>query len=113
MPKTFWEDVKKTVKQGVSVAAEKTEEYTRIGKVKVDILSLKRNLDKNMNALGGQTYEFLTSKKQGSLAANAAVKKIVEKIGELKKSIAAKEKEIDKIKKEVGDKPKKSTGEPE
>ena len=35
----LWERIRKSVVEGVSVAAEKTEEFTKLGKLKLEILN--------------------------------------------------------------------------
>lgn len=106
MPSTLWEDIKKTVKEGVSVAAEKTEEYTKIGKIKVDILNIKRNIDKLYEDLGKEVYRLLSSGKKSDVAGNPKVEAL---FGKLKAQLAAlkkKESEIEHVKDDVAEKTK-------
>lgn len=109
---SLWEDIKKTVMEGVTIATEKTEEYTKIGKVKVEILSVKRNVEKAFAQLGGEVYTLLVDKKVTDVAGNPKVKQLIEKINGLKKSLKAKEKEIEAIKKETSTKGQKKTAKP-
>jgi hypothetical protein len=104
----LWEDIKKTVKEGVTVAVEKTEEYGKIGVVKVDILKLERDRDKAFRELGSEVYNAVKKDKALAAAQNEKMKKTVSKIDSLIKSIKAKEAEVEKIKKEAGNKPKAS-----
>lgn len=106
----LWKDIKKTLKEGVSIAAEKTEEYTKIGKVKVEILNVKRNIDKTFAELGQEAYDLIKKDKTSPLAQNDKIKKLTATIEDLKKSLKEKEAEIETIKKEAikkGEKPKK------
>jgi hypothetical protein len=98
---TFWQDVKSSVKKGVSTAADKTEEYGKIGKVKLDIMNLNKQLDKTFKDLGEKAYETLKAKSKANLADDSAVKDMVAKIDELKKNVIDKEAEIEKIKAEA------------
>ena len=97
MGSSWWEDLKKTVKAGVSVAAEKTEEYTKIGKLKVEILNLNRNLDKSYSELGKEAFEFIKAGKRGDLGKLDSVKQIIEKIEDQKAQIKAKEDAIEAV----------------
>ena len=111
MSTSFWEDLKRTVTNGFNVAAEKTKEYTKIGKLEIDIINLKRSVDKSMSELGRNTYQIYKSGKKADISEDGNVKKVVKKIDDLKSEIAAKEKEIADIKKEETKKkpePKKS-----
>jgi len=42
----LWDDIAKTIREGVDTVVEKTEKLTKIGKIKIDILNIKRNIDK-------------------------------------------------------------------
>jgi hypothetical protein len=110
---TLWEDIKKTIKDGISVAAEKTEEYTKIGKLKVDILNINRSIDKEYKVLGEETFKHISSGKKTDIAENEKTKKIVTKIKGLQKSLKDKEKEIEVIKQEAEKKAKEKPQEKE
>ena len=100
---TFWEDVKKTVKQGLSVAAEKTEEYTRIGKIKVDIMGIKKDIDKTYREMGMGVYELLDKKQAAAIAKDKILLELKVKIDNLKQTLKDKEAEIEEIRKENPD----------
>lgn len=97
---SLWEDIKKTVKQGVSVAAEKTEEYTKIGKLKVEIMNMKRNLDKAFAELGREAYTNLKGSKKGDLTKNEKITELLSKIDDQKAALKGKEDEIETLRQE-------------
>ncbi|HDQ46225.1 MAG TPA: hypothetical protein ENN17_12140 [bacterium] len=98
---TFWQDVKQSVKKGVSTAADKTEEYGKIGKIKLDIMNVEKQLDKAFRELGEKTHEGLKVKTKANLSEDGKIKGMVEKIDALKKNISDKKAEIETIKKEA------------
>ncbi len=104
MPSSLWEDIKKTVKEGFSTAAEKTEEYTKIGKLKVDILNIKRNIDKTFTDLGRDVYSLMKGAKKSDVTKNEKVTNHISQIDELKAKLKAKEAEIDTVRKESASK---------
>ena len=104
MPSSLWEDIKRTVKEGVSVAAEKTEEYTKVGKVKVEILNIQRNLDKAYAELGEEVFGLFEKGKKTDVAESAKVKKLIAAVKEKKAELKKKEAEIETIKKDVASK---------
>ena len=53
----LWQRIRKSVAEGVSVAAEKTEEFTKLGKLKFEILNTKRKISKTFTELGSMTYD--------------------------------------------------------
>lgn len=95
---TLWEDIKKALKDGYITAAEKTEELTRIGKTKIDIASLKRQIDKKFNQLGGLTFQLVTGKKAIDIARHEEVQKLAQEITQLEKEIKDNERKIEEIK---------------
>ncbi len=112
MGASIWDNIKKSLKDGLSVAAEKTEEYTRIGKLKVDILNIKRSLEKKYSTLGQEVYKLFEKKKQTDVGTSDRIKKIVAEIKQLKADLKAKETEIEKIKKETSQKKKTAEKKP-
>ena len=108
----LWENIKQKLKEGVTVAAEKTEEYTKIGKIKVEILNINRNIDKTFTNLGKEVYTLIDKKKTSGISNNKKVTELIAKINELKSSLAAKEAEIEAIKQEASSKTKEESKSP-
>jgi len=97
----LWEDIKGKFERGFSAAAEKTEELRKIGKIKVDIIGIKRSLDSRHQELGKETYTLLSADKKAAPGQNAKVKELVAAIDALNASLSQKEKEIEQIKAEA------------
>lgn len=106
-----WEDIKMVLKEKFSSAAEKTEEYTKIGKVRVEILAVKKNLDKAYKKLGEETVVLLGKDKKNVLLENDTVKDMLKDIKALQTTIKDKEKEIEAIKEESDSEKEKDTEE--
>ena len=92
----FVDNIKKNLRIGI----EKTEEYGKIGKLKVDILGIQHNLDKALKDLGELAYSSIKSTKKTVLDDDKKVKDLVKKVDNFKADIALKEKEIQSVKKE-------------
>jgi hypothetical protein len=107
---SLWDDIKKKVSEGVAVAAEKTDELRKIGKVKVDIIGTKRSLDTGYKDLGMAVHDFISSGKKGDLKQDAKVKELVAAIDGFVESLVQKEAEIEKIKQEASDKKAAGSG---
>lgn len=97
----LWDDIAKTIREGVDTVVEKTEELTKIGRIKVDIINIKRNIDKNFSELGGKVYHLIVEEKKTQIAGDSEVKRIVDSIKILEKELKTKESEIEKIKAEA------------
>ena len=103
----LWKRVKKSIKEGATYAAEKTEELTKLGKAKVEILTVKHNISKSFTELGGLCYDFLKEDKAGDIAKSKEVKALVVSIKKLEKELDVKEKAYEEMKKTVGETPEK------
>jgi len=95
---SLWDDIAKTIREGVGTVVEKTEELTKIGRIKVDIISIKRNVEKNFAELGGKVYNMIVEEKKAQVAGNKDVKEIVGRIKGLEEQLEKKKQELHKIK---------------
>jgi hypothetical protein len=96
---SIWDDLKKSVKDGLSVAAAKTEEYTRIGKAKLDLMNLNKNLSASFRDLGVRAFDMTTEAAKGDFSRDARVQELAGRIQKLQQDIRDKEKEIEEIRK--------------
>ena len=92
------DELAKNIRTGISSVAAKTEELTKIGKIKVEILGIKRNIEKNFTELGGKVYHLLVEEKDSQVASNAEVKKIIDQIKDLEKQLRTKNQELEQVK---------------
>ena len=104
----FWEDFTAMFKKGVSVVAKKTDEYTKIGKIKVDIIAVKREIDKNYTQLGSKVYELLVQENNTKVASNEEVKETTDAIKALNEKLDQKKEELETVRQEYAEK----TGQP-
>ncbi len=96
----FWDDLSNQIKKGISTVAKKTDEYTKIGKIKVDIIGIKRDIDKKFNELGGKVYQLIAEENNSKVAANEEVKKIIESVKQLNQSLEEKKNELERVREE-------------
>jgi len=94
----LWDDIAKTLREGVDTVVEKTEELTKIGKIKIDILNIKRNVQKNFSELGGRAYQLIAKEKKTEISTDKEAKEIVECIKILEKELDDKKSELEKVK---------------
>jgi hypothetical protein len=94
-----WEEVKKNVQKGAELAAEKISQYSRIGKLKMDQLILKRRIEKNYTAAGLRVYEYVKDDKDGVIPV-ALIDEFVQEIDCAQAEIDELEAEIVKIREE-------------
>ncbi|MFQ5864995.1 MAG: hypothetical protein ACE5IW_07190 [bacterium] len=93
----LWEDITKTIREGVDTLVEKTEEFTKIGRIKVDIVNIKRRIEKNFTDLGGKVYHLLVEEKKTQIADDKEVNDVIEQIKNLEKELRQKDVELAKV----------------
>lgn len=84
---TMWEKIKKNLKDGAAMSVEKIEEYTKIGKLKVEEMSAKRKIERNYVDAGERVYELIQEGKGSEIAEDLVVRKSVENIAALKEEL--------------------------
>jgi len=98
----FLDDVAKLFKRGITVVAKKTDEYTKIGKIKVDLIGIKRDIEKKFTELGGRTYQLIAEQSNTKIATNEEIKTIIDTIKELNEKLRLKKDELDQVRAEYG-----------
>ncbi len=109
----LWDDLKGNMKEwGASavekaeeisrVAVAKGEEFTKISKLKIDIIQLKKEKLKIFEKLGKLVYHNTNDENMANFTGHADFFKLVKRINEIDQKIVAKEKNIITIKKEYG-----------
>ncbi len=94
----LFEDVLNSVKDGLNKLAQKTDQLTQIGRIKLDIISIKRDIEKQFTDLGGRVYQLYRSKNEDVLA-DEEVKGFINRIEELETRLEAKKEELEKVQK--------------
>lgn len=98
-----WEKIKKGLKDGAALSMEKIEEYTKIGKLKIEEFSAKRKIERNFVDIGERVFEFITDKKASEIEKDILINNAIENITNLKTELV----EIDKRIQEVSEESKK------
>jgi hypothetical protein len=94
---TFWESLKKSIQEGVHSVSEKTDELTKIGRLKIEIIAVKRDIEKSFMELGGRVYESLKSETKISLTRNTEIQNLAKKISGFEEKLEQLETEIRQI----------------
>ncbi|HPC35708.1 MAG TPA: hypothetical protein P5268_03950 [Candidatus Marinimicrobia bacterium] len=104
----IWDDIKKGVGGFASKAAEKAgelsreaaekaEEMTQLGKIKLDIFQIKRDIDKKYTDMGRVVYSLLNQETKTNVTKDENVIKLVNDLKELEKKLKEKEAHYQKI----------------
>ena len=102
MPSLF-EDIRDGVRDGVNLIVKKTGEWTQKGKLNIDLIGIRREIEQLFSELGGRTYELITKEPGADIASDSEVIQHVERLKELEQRLAAKKAEIAQVKAAGGD----------
>ena len=83
----MWEKIKKGLKEGAAISVEKIEEYTKIGKLKIDEMAAKRKIEHNFMDIGERFFDLCADGKEGNASEDLVIKKAVETITSLNAEI--------------------------
>jgi hypothetical protein len=92
-----WEKIKKGLRDGATMSIEKIEEYTKIGKLKIDELAAKRKMERNFTDIGERSYELIKDSKPAQIADDVAVKKAIANVDVLKDELISIQEKIKQI----------------
>ncbi len=105
----MWEKIKKSLKDGATLSMEKIEEYTKLGKLKVEEMAAKRKIERNFVDMGERVFDLLEEGKGSAIADDLTVKKAFENVAALREEIA----ELDKKMRDVSENAKRCRDEDE
>jgi hypothetical protein len=108
----MWEKIKKGLKDGATLSMEKIEEYTKIGKLKVEELAAKRKITRNFVDIGERTFDLIEENKGTSVESDLAIKTSMENIKALRQELIEIDKKI-KVIQEAGKKSESTATEDE
>ena len=92
-----WTKIKKSVKEGAALSMEKIEEYSKIGKLKVEEFATKKKIERNYCDIGQTVYMLIEKSDAADLLENATIKKAIASIRILKEELQTIEKSIKTI----------------
>jgi hypothetical protein len=81
--KSTWNKIKKSISEGYQNLSEKTGEITQIGRLKIEIIAIKRDIERAFIELGGRVYHKLEEKHQDDILSDMRIKKLVKDIKSL------------------------------
>lgn len=88
------EKIKKGFKDGAALSIEKIEEYTKIGKLKIEEFSAKRKIERNYVDIGERVFELISDEKGNEIEKDIIVSNAIENVNNLKDELVEIEKNI-------------------
>lgn len=94
---TTWNKIKKSMSAGYQNLSEKTGEMTQIGRLKIEIIAIKRDIEKAFIELGGRVYHNLEKKNEDDILSDQRIKKLVKDIKSLELKLKSLELKIEQV----------------
>ena len=96
-----WERIKKGLKDGAALSMEKIEEYTKIGKLKIEEMATKRKIERNFLDIGERVFDLMGEGKTSGMDGDLIIRKAVDNIKGLRQDLKAIEEKIKMIQEEA------------
>ena len=97
----MWEKIKKGLKEGAALSMDKIEEYTKIGKLKIEELAAKRKIEKNFMDMGERIFTLIEDGKRNGIEDDLSIKKAIENVKSLKAEVVTITEKIKAIQEEA------------
>ena len=97
----IFNSISKMVVDSYNNISDKAEEVTKIGRVKIEIIATKRDIEKLFIELGGRFYNDF-ERNSTDIYKDKEIKNLISKVKEKEKHLEFLNNKIDKIKKEDG-----------
>jgi len=94
---TTWKNIRSNIVKGYRSVSEKTGELTKIGRLKLEIIATKRDLEKAFIELGGRVYDSFKNHSQNEILGKPPVLILIEKIKEKEKNLKDLEEKVEQI----------------
>jgi predicted AlkP superfamily phosphohydrolase/phosphomutase len=94
---TTWKKIKNGMSEGFQNLSEKTGEMTQIGRLKIEIIAVKRDIEKAFIELGGRVYHNLEEKHEDDILSDQRIKKLVKDVKALELKLRTLEEKIEQV----------------
>lgn len=99
---SLWESLKKGLLDGLQTASDKSSEFTRIGRLKIDLLGVQKELEEKFIELGGRLYHGLAQDTDFEYKKDINIIHLIEQIRKLEDELNEYRSELKRIKNEDG-----------
>jgi len=94
---TFWQKLKLGISEGYQTLSDKTEELTRIGRLKLEIIAVKRDIEKGFIELGGRVYQSFQEKNKDHILTDQTILNLINDIERKESALTDLEEKVDMI----------------
>ncbi len=94
---SLWKYIKKSLRDGLQTASEITTEYTKAGRLKIDVVGVKKEIEEKFIELGGRLYHSIVKHKKYDVKDDKQMMQIIEQIKELEEELAVLQEQLKKV----------------
>lgn len=89
--------ISKGISEGFRNISEKTGEMTKIGRLKIEIIALKRDIEKAFIELGGRVYHNFVEKQETDIQSDQKINKLIKEINSYERRLKTLEEKIEQV----------------
>ncbi|TFH01998.1 MAG: hypothetical protein E4H13_03395 [Calditrichales bacterium] len=101
---TFWQKLKLGISDGYHTLSVKTDELTRMGRLKLEMIAAKRDIEKAFIELGGRVYHSFQEKSEDHILSDQTILKLINDIERKEVALADLEEKVDIIRNQKDEK---------
>ena len=94
---TTWKNIKKGLSNGFRNLSDKTDQMTKIGRLKIEILAVKRDIEKAFIELGGRVYHKVEEEEEKDIFPDQQINKLIKDIKSLENKLVSLEEKIQRV----------------
>ena len=97
---TLWDDIRLWLADATTAAIKEAEDLTRRGRLKMELMRVSRDIEKNLTRLGGKVYGRWSREPDVAIAADDELRKAIREIARLEAELHTLQQEYDEEKNE-------------
>ncbi len=86
------------LRDGIRAAGNKTSDFTKLGRIEIDILGIKKETEEKLIELGGRVFHLVNEQGQTDVSVNKEIIHLIAQLKELEEELSAYKVEKKKIK---------------
>lgn len=97
---TLWDDIRLWLTDATSAAVKEAEDLTRRGRLKMELMRVSREIEKNLTRLGSKVHARWSREPEAAIAADDEFRKTTREIARLEAELRTLQQEYDEEKRE-------------
>jgi hypothetical protein len=94
----IWRSVKQNLQRGFKSATDLTKEYTKIGRIRMEIMAVKKEIEEKLIELGGRIYDEVIRTETEEITLDTRMLHAIQKLKDLEDELIILNKKLDQLK---------------